>query len=120
RLAGLFKMWTVILYLDPHVQYASTDWSKVLREWIPKVEAAFAAPADYFNCLRDLAAKLNDSHIVISIRPPGPANSQNRTLPIRLRPVGGKPIVIGLFPGTPGEEPAIHVGDEILTIGGRN
>jgi hypothetical protein len=84
RLLGLFKMWTVISYMDLHVQYASIEWATALRDCIPKVEAAESL-ADYYMVLQRLTAKLNDSHISVV----HPSLRTGRILPLRLRPIEG-------------------------------
>ena len=115
RLLGLFKIWTVISYMNPYLEYASLDWSTVCREWIPRVEAA-ESDVDYYKVLSLLIAPLNDSHVFI-FRTDPPVNQH--ILPIQLRPVEGKPVVTETIGGASGEEYPIQAGDEILAIGGK-
>src|SRR5260221_2995999 len=106
--------------MDPHIKYASIDWSTALREWIPKVEAAEPV-RDYHNVLLRLTAHLNDSHVAIySTIPPPPTAGRGRVLPMQLRPIEGKPVVFGTFKGPSGQEPPIHVGDEIMMVDGKS
>lgn len=114
RLLGLFKVWTVISYMDPHVQNASIDWANALREWIPRVEAAETL-ADYYSVLGRLAAKLNDSHVSVM----HPSLVAKTILPLQVRLIQSKPIVVGLLPTPSGEPPPVRIGDELVAIGGR-
>jgi C-terminal processing protease CtpA/Prc len=112
RLAGLFKVWAVISYMDPHVGNASIDWDTALPAWIPHVEAAQSV-SDYYDVMQRLTAKLNDSHI-------GYLHSllwTRRMLPLQMQSVEGKPIIVGTLP-TLGESPPVRVGDEVLAIDG--
>jgi len=90
-------MWTIVSYMDLHVQYASSDWSKALREWIPKVEAAESVQ-EYYMVLQRLAAKLNDSHVNVFH---STLRSTSGILPIQLRPIEGKAVVVGTIKALP-------------------
>ncbi|MBK5291489.1 MAG: hypothetical protein JJE04_07435 [Acidobacteriia bacterium] len=114
RLLGLFKVWTVISYLDPHVSLASINWETALREYIPKVEAAESGP-DYYAVLRRLTALLNDSHVRVS----NPAHEWKAILPLSLQPIEGKPIIVATIPSPNGEEPPVKIGDEVVAIDGK-
>jgi len=116
RLLGLFKIWTVIAYMDLNVENASIDWSTDLRDWIGKVEEAETTLPDYYNVLRRFTAQLNDSHIGISLVSPLPPGSVS---PIQLRPIESKPVVVRTLRDAAGDDPPIQVGDEILTINGK-
>jgi C-terminal processing protease CtpA/Prc len=121
RLVGLFKLWTVLSYFAPNLEYASMNRATMLREWIPEVEAAENV-RDYARVLRRLAAQLNDSHVRItnppSNRPSSP--NQTRSAPFRLRPVEGKPVVVEISEKVSAEAMPLHIGDEILAVNGRN
>ena len=114
RLLGLFKMWTVISYLDPHLQNASLDWSGVLHDWIPRVEGAETL-ADYYSVLGRLAAKLNDSHAQVS----HPSLTARTIVPLRIRVIEGKPIVVALIDGPPGPPSSVRIGDELIAVDGK-
>jgi C-terminal processing protease CtpA/Prc len=118
RLLGLFKIWIVVSYLDLNLKYASLDWPTALRTWIPKVEAAQNVP-EYYAVLRELAAYLNDSHVVVF--PPSEQSQVTLTvLPLRLRAIEGKPVVVGVLKPPSGEPVPVSVGDEIVAVGGRS
>jgi C-terminal processing protease CtpA/Prc len=62
RLLGLFKVWNVVRFLDPHVELCDMDWNSCLPEWIPKAEAADSLLA-YARTLRMLTAHLHDNNV---------------------------------------------------------
>jgi C-terminal processing protease CtpA/Prc len=110
RLLGLFKIWTVIDYLDPHLEYADIDWSKMLKEWIPKVESSKSLK-DYFETLENLGALLNDSHFRID----HPVlNKEYYFPPFRLRRIMDKVYVVLVK-----DEKHIKIGDEVIKIDGK-
>ncbi len=62
RLLGLFKLWNVVRYLDPHLELCDMDWNSCLAEWIPRAEAADSLIA-YARTLRMLTAHLHDNNV---------------------------------------------------------
>ena len=62
RLLGLFKVWNVVRYLDPHLDLCDMDWQSCLPEWIPQAEAADSLLA-YVRTLRMLTAHLHDNNV---------------------------------------------------------
>lgn len=114
RLFGLFKVWAVIEHLYPHKQGIAGDWSRVLADVIPEVEAAQSV-RDYTRAMLALAARLNDNHANFSV--PGVPLRPPWTIPAWIDRVEGKALVIWPIPGGPDENP-LRVGDEIVTIDG--
>lgn len=114
RLLGLFKIWTVIAYLDPHVQRASIDWQRALRDWILRVEAAETL-ADYYSVLARLGAKLNDSHVTMT----HPALTAQTIVPLKVRLIEGKPIVVGVIGEPSGNLQSVRIGDELVAVNGK-
>ena len=112
RLLGLFKIWNVIRYFFPHLEFASIEWESILPSWIEKVEEAQSLSA-YYTVLQELTARLNDSHIRIG----HPSLPGDFTFPVKLRKVEGQVIVTEILPD--GHAPSdLHVGDEITAIDG--
>jgi len=62
RLLGLFKVWNVVRFLDPHLELCDMDWHSCLAEWIPQTEAADSLVA-YVRTLRMLTAHLHDNNV---------------------------------------------------------
>ena len=133
RLLGLFKVWSIIRYLDPHVGLCDMDWSTCLAEWIPKVEEA-DSPLAYARTLRMLTAHLHDNNVFYFF----PNLPESQALPVFFGWVEGKIVVTDVGPGTrdqgPGtgdsdtpsavsREPSavsgLEVGDEVVEFDGK-
>lgn len=120
RLLGLFRIWTVLSYFDPHLSLADLEWGTMLRDWIPRVEAAESIDDYYADVLPQLGAKLNDSHVAIH-----PAQDRAWFVvrhggyrpPVRLEHVEGKVIVAEVFDSYGGSD--VQVGDEVVAIDDR-
>lgn len=62
RLLTLFKFWNAMEYNFPFVEITDRPWNSLLKEFIPR----FVKPGnrkEYENVLRELFARINDSHI---------------------------------------------------------
>jgi hypothetical protein len=112
RVFWVMKVWMAIRYYFPHLEYASINWNKALRDWIPRVEAAATAD-EFFDILQRMTAPLNDSHIRV-VAPSSPANLLFYPA-VRLARIEGKVIVTAT-----GDEARKEVmpGDEVVAIGG--
>ncbi len=111
RLLGLFKIWNVLKYFYPHLEFVDIVWAEMLKEWIPRVESTESLK-DYYLSIENLAAKLNDSHVRVShesIR--GPSSG---FLPVRLARVEEKVVVVEVKRESP-----VKLGDEILEMNGK-
>ncbi len=62
RLLGLFKVWSVVRFLDPHLELCDIDWPSCLPDWIPRVEEADSL-VGYVRTLRMLTARLHDNNV---------------------------------------------------------
>jgi C-terminal processing protease CtpA/Prc len=115
RLLALFRLWSVIDRFYPYKALIG-DWDGVLREFIPRFEAAEGADA-YARTVMELAARIEDGHTQVT----GPAAVWDvigpRLLPIEVRPVEGRFIVAAKRGALP-PDADIAVGDEILSVDG--
>jgi len=125
RLLGLFKVWSVIRYVYPHLDLCDMDWETCLSEWIPRAEAADTTVA-YVRTLRMLTAHLHDNNIFYFF----PDLPEPRALPVGFGWVEGKVIVSDLVLGTGGQGPGtrdkeappavgLEVGDELVEFDGK-
>lgn len=115
RIFWLIKTWMAIRYFFPHLEYASIDWHTALREWIPRAEAATNYD-EFLDVVRQLTARLNDSHIRLN-PPRGHPLRIAHYPPIRLGRADGKTVVT--FAG-PEVRDLIKPGDEVLAIAGKD
>jgi len=132
RLLGLFKVWSVVRYVYPHLDLCDIDWRSCLPDWIPRVEAA-DTPVAYVRTLRMLTAHLHDNNVFFYY----PELPEPQALPIEFGWVENKVIVTDLIdpqitqigdqgPGAgDSEEPSavsrqpLAVGDELVEFDGK-
>jgi C-terminal processing protease CtpA/Prc len=114
RLRGLFKIWNTIGTFNAYQEYASVNWPNLLKQWIPKVEAAESLK-DYYLTLRRISAGLNDSHV--SVRHPT-VDEQPWSIPALLMKVQGR-VVVAYVDSTQAVA-GLAVGDEVLSVDGRS
>jgi carboxyl-terminal processing protease len=110
RLLGLFRIWTIVRYFDPHLELASLNWNTMLKEWIPAVERTQTTHA-YYVSLERLSAKLNDSHSSVGHE----SLSGQFDIPVFLRKIEGKVIITHIREGA-GKD--VRAGDEVIAIDG--
>jgi carboxyl-terminal processing protease len=113
RILGLVRIWKEIGTFSAYLTYASIDWRTVLREWIPRVEASKDTRA-YFVTLRNLVARLNDSHA--SVRHPS-SDPLPWTIPAMLMRVEAG-VIVTWVDTADAEAAQFRVGDEILAVDG--
>lgn len=65
RLYSLFCYWNIIEYFFPYKNLMDRPWDEALLEFIPRFQAA-ASEIDYHLLVKELGARLNDSHGVVS------------------------------------------------------
>ncbi|HEY8134301.1 MAG TPA: PDZ domain-containing protein, partial [Thermoanaerobaculia bacterium] len=115
RLLALFRLWSVIDRFYPYKDLID-DWDAVLREFIPRFEAAEGAD-NYARTVMELAARIEDGHTQV-FGPPavwdviGP-----RLLPLEVRPIEGRFIVTAKRKALPADAD-IAVGDEVVSVDG--
>jgi hypothetical protein len=122
RLLGLFKVWSVVRFLDPHLELCDMDWHSCLPEWIPKAEAADSLVA-YVRTLRMLTAHLHDNNVFYFF----PNLPESQALPVFFGWVEGKIVVTDVMGGGRREEGGgsgesgvdVQVGDELVELDGK-
>ncbi len=115
-LLGLFKIWNVIKYFYPHMEYANIHWPSMLKEWIPEVENTQSIE-EYFSILSKLTSKLNDSHIRILHKA---IDYGNYTIPVKFARINEKVIVVATKSDPNNLELLPDIGDELIKIDGRS
>ncbi len=110
RLLGLFKVWSVIRFLDPHLELCDMDWQSCLPEWIPQAEAADSTVA-YVRTLRMLTAHLHDNNVFYFY----PNLPEPQSLPVFFAWAEGRIVVSDLMD----PETGLEVGDEVVEIDGK-
>jgi C-terminal processing protease CtpA/Prc len=116
RLLAAFRFWNVIHYFFPYKHLIGEDWSAVLDEFIPKVEAARNAQ-EYALTLAEMATHTHDSHV--SLRSTALTGYYGAAAPrVGLREIEGEPVVTHLGTDESVKASGIRVGDVVLKIDG--
>lgn len=113
RLLGLFKYWNIIEYFYPYKYLTDQDWHSVLREIIPKIRKT-TNKNEYQPVLKELVAKLDDSHAWINF------NEKYNFLPVKITHVENKAVVSSFYNESLAKLNNLKLGDVILKVNGKN
>ncbi len=110
RLLGLFKYWNIIEYFYPYKYLTDQNWDSVLKEMIPKIRNA-SNKSEYQNSLRELVAKLDDSHASIRF-----SDERPKYLPVKISHIENKAVISGFYNDSIANLNNLKLGDIILKI----
>ena len=110
RLLGLFKYWNIIEYFYPYKYLTDQNWDLVLKEMIPKVTQA-SNKSEYQSTIKELIAKLDDTHAWISF-----SKERPKYLPIKVSHIENKAVVSGFYNDSIANINNLKLGDIILKI----
>ncbi|AWH75551.1 hypothetical protein DCS32_15680 [Dokdonia sp. Dokd-P16] len=110
RLLGLFKYWNIIEYFYPYKYMTDQNWDSVLRQMIPKIKNA-KNQSDYQNKIKELVAKLDDTHAWISF-----SDERPMYLPAKISHIENKAVVSGFYNDSIANLNNLQIGDIILKI----
>lgn len=113
RLLGLFKYWNIIEYFYPYKYLADEKWNFVLNEMIPKFQNA-ATKETYQSNIKELVAKLDDSHAWINID----EIIDWKYLPVVVSNIEHKPVISVIDNDSLAKLNNLKLGDIILKING--
>lgn len=115
RLLALFRLWSIIDTFYPY-KHLIGDWDAVLREFIPRFEAA-KDEQEYAAAVLEAVARIDDGHSFAAGHRAADSVFGAWTFPANVRHVEGQYVVTkkrGNFPaGTP-----LEVGDVIVSVDG--
>jgi len=116
RMLALFRYWNIIQYCFPYKNLIEEDWKGVLKEFIPKMNAA-GNELDYkLSCL-ELIARVNDTHANIW----GNESKLNKFwgvyfAPLKITFIEEKAVITGYYNETLGKESGLRPGDIIEMV----
>jgi len=120
RLVAFVKLWSEVKYNFAFFdQVPELDWEAVLEEYLPKV-LKDQTLYEYERLLQRLVAKLHDGHTSVGFR--GGFDTIDVCydyLPLRVKPIGGKIIIVEPGKNEEISEAGLKTGDEITHIDGR-
>lgn len=111
RLLGLFRYWNVIEYFYPYKYLTDQNWDSVLIEMIPKIRAA-ENKTDYQSALKELVAKLDDSHAWINFGD----TAHLKSLPVKISNIENQAVVSGIYNDSIATLNNLKLGDVILKV----
>lgn len=110
RLLGLFKYWNIIEYFYPYKYLTDQKWDSVLTEMIPKFRSV-SNKDEYHSLVKELVAKLDDTHAWISFNGEVP-----KYLPIKISNIDNKAVVSGFYNDSLAKINNLKLGDVLLKI----
>jgi C-terminal processing protease CtpA/Prc len=118
RLLGLFRLWNIINYFYPYKHLFERPWDDVLREFIPKLEAAGDAEG-YALAVAELVTNIHDTHCFIR------SSALDKYFgthvpPIEVKSIEGQTIVTHIFDEALRASSRVQVGDVILSVDGED
>jgi len=118
RLFSLFCYWNIIEYFFPYKNLMDQPWDEVLLEFIPRFQAA-ATEADYHLLVKELGARLNDSHGLVYSAVLADHFNEDITVGFDVSYVEGRTVVTRVYPQLlAGAD--IRPGDVITHVNGRS
>ena len=118
RLLALLRFWNIVEYWFPYRDVIGEDWGGVLADFVPRVMATSTVD-EYRLTMIELSARINDSHAKIWVHEHLQPPSGSSELPVVLRFVEGKAVVIGFSHGVLGPATGLQIGDVIEEIAAR-
>jgi C-terminal processing protease CtpA/Prc len=117
RILAVYRWWNIVEYWSPYRDVIGADWNAVLPEFLPRMVAATDVDK-YRSEMLALISRLNDGHAniwgALESRPP----RGECQIPVRLRFVEGKAVVVGYTQNTWGPATGLKVGDAIRALDG--
>jgi C-terminal processing protease CtpA/Prc len=110
RLLGLFKYWNIIEYFYPYKYLTDQNWDSVLKEMVPKIRNA-SSKSEYQSIIKELIAKLDDTHAWISF-----SDERPKYLPIKVSHIENKAVISGFYNDSIANINNLKLGDIILKI----
>jgi C-terminal processing protease CtpA/Prc len=117
RVLAAMRIWSVYEFFYIYKDLMGEDWDAVLKEFIPKMEAARDAK-EYTLAVMEMVTHVHDSHAVVS----GTAfrDEYAAAPPLVLRWIEESPVVVALTDKMAAQQAGIQRGDVILKIEGED
>ncbi|MHC0444144.1 S41 family peptidase [Flavobacterium sp. 3-218] len=118
RLLALFRFWNYVEYFFPYKYQMDQNWDLTLNEFLPRTISPISED-DYYLSLKELSAKLNDSHALFG------ANKLFqifgwKSIPFNVKIIDDKAIVTGFKNDSLSKINDIKIGDIITKIRGES
>lgn len=111
RMLGLFRYWNFIEYFYPNKYLTDKDWNAVLLEMIPKF-LEVENEEEYFLTLRELFAKLDDSHTFLTRKKTEVVN----IFPYKVKNINNNCVISGFVNAEIANKEGLFLGDVIIQV----
>jgi C-terminal processing protease CtpA/Prc len=118
RVLAAFRIWAVINYFFPYMEFMGEDWTEVLRQFIPRMEASKDA-LDYNLTVVEMVTHIHDSHGG-ALSPVLRKYFGDGSLPVRVRTIEGLPVITGYTDVEAARGAGLEIGDVILKVDGKD
>jgi len=116
RLMAAFRIWVVFHYFFAYRDLMGEDWDAVLKEFLPRLEAA-ATALEYSQAVAEMVTRVHDSHAFINSAVLSEYLGVAPT-PVRARLIEGLPVITTTVDPAATEQAGVEIGDVILKIDG--
>ncbi len=117
RLLALFRFWNYVEYFFPYKYQMDQNWDLTLTEFLPRTINP-VSEADYYLSLKELSAKLNDSHALFGANKLFNVFGWN-FIPFDVKFIDNKAVVTGFKNESLSKINDIKVGDVITKVNGK-
>jgi C-terminal processing protease CtpA/Prc len=116
RLLAAFRIWGTFNYFFPYKQLIGESWAGVLREFIPRFEAA-ADATEYAKAVAEMVVRTRDTHSYIGSKRIRALRGE-APVPVHLKIIDGAPVVMRAYHPPDDARNGVEAGDVIRTIDG--
>ncbi|WP_447643007.1 MULTISPECIES: S41 family peptidase [Chitinophagaceae] len=121
NLLTLFRFWNAIQYFYPYRHLTGSPWNEILKKFIP-IFLEIDSKESYVLASERLIASINDSHAYLDMAmaqlPWSYSNKRSKSLPLQVKFVENKLVVIGYYCDSLNLSKKVQIGDIIETIRG--
>jgi C-terminal processing protease CtpA/Prc len=117
RLLALFRFWNYVEYFFPYKYQMDQNWDLTLMEFLPRTINP-VCEADYYSSLKELSAKLNDTHALFGANKLFNVFGWNY-IPFDVKFIDNKAVVTGFKNESLSKINDVKVGDVITKVKGK-
>lgn len=117
RLLAVFRFWTIIDLFYPYKDLIG-DWDPVLPEFIERMEKTRGAE-EYALTVAEMGVRVEDSHTVVEGHPDLNRLFGEASVPVELRWIEGRFVVVELGDASGTPVPGLQRGDVVVAVDGK-
>ncbi len=117
RLLAVFRTWNIIDFFYPY-KHLIGDWDAVLPEFIERMEKTRGAE-EYALTMAEMGVRVADSHTVVEGHPDLTRLLGEAGVPVELRWIEGRYVVVELGDASGAPVPGLQRGDVVVAVDGK-